>query len=254
LTRREIGSEADSAANRESEGGAGTLYVIATPIGNLEDVGPRALQILALADRIAAEDTRTTRKLLDRYGVKPRILEPYHVRNEGAVARRLGERLRLGDSVALVTDAGTPGVSDPAYTLIRAALGVGARVVPVPGPSAALAALVGSGLPMARFLFEGFPPRRPGPRRQLLRSLADLPHTLVFFESAPRLAGFLTDVEAVLGNRLVAIARELTKLHEQFWRGKVADYLADRAAGPPPRGELTVVVEGAPRRRAARED
>ena len=123
-------------------------------------------------------------------------------------------------------------------------------MVPVPGASAVLAALVGSGLPMARFLFEGFPPRRPGPRRQLLRSLAELPHTLVFFEAPPRLIGFLTDVEAVLGNRALAIGRELTKVHEEFWRGKVSDYLAQRAAGPPPRGELTVVVEGASRRRS----
>jgi 16S rRNA (cytidine1402-2'-O)-methyltransferase len=229
--------------------GAGTLYVLATPIGNLEDVSQRAIQILGQVDRIAAEDTRTSRKLLQRHGIPPPILEPFHVRNEAAMARRLAERLRAGDSVALVTDAGTPGVSDPAYTLVRAALAVGARIVPVPGPSAVLAALVGSGLPMARFLFEGFPPRRPGPRRQLLRGLAELPHTLIFFEAPSRLIGFLTDVEAVLGNRAVAIARELTKVYEEFWRGRVSDYLAQRAEGPPPRGEVTVVVEGAPRRR-----
>ena len=243
-----VGSEPGPAA--DGEGGAGTLYVLATPIGNLSDVSPRAIEVLGQVDRIAAEDTRTSRKLLERYGVAPPILEPYHVRNEAGMARRLGERLRLGESVALVTDAGTPGVSDPAYTLIRAALEVGARVVPVPGPSAVLAALIGSGLPMARFLFEGFPPRKPGPRRQLLKNLADLPHTLVFFEAPPRLVAFLTDVHAELGNRALAVARELTKVHEEFWRGKVADYLTTHAGGPLPRGELTVVVEGAPRRRA----
>ncbi len=216
-------------------------------------MSPRAVQILGQVDRIAAEDTRTSRKLLQRYGIPPPILEPYHVRNEAGMARRLAERLRLGDSVALVTDAGTPGrLRSGVHARARRARGGGAG-----GPGAGtVGGARGSGrlrpahgpLPL-----RGVPPRRPGPRRQLLRSLAELPHTLVFFEAPPRLIAFLTDVHAVLGNRAVAIARELTKVHEELWRGKVADYLAAHAEGRPPRGELTVVVEGASRRRA-RED
>jgi 16S rRNA (cytidine1402-2'-O)-methyltransferase len=231
---------------------AGILYVVATPIGNLADVTLRALTVLAEVDRIAAEDTRTTRRLLDRHGITGRKLAAYHEHNEAVEARRLAQHLAAGESLALVTDAGTPGVSDPAYTLIREALAVGARVIPIPGPSAVLAALVGSGLPMARFLFEGFPSRRPGPRRRMLGTLKDLPHTLVFFEAAPRLGGFLADVLAVLGDRAIAIGRELTKVHETFWRGTVGAYLA--AGVPPPRGEVTVLVEGVSRRRAGDPD
>jgi 16S rRNA (cytidine1402-2'-O)-methyltransferase len=220
--------------------------VVATPIGNLADVTLRALEVLRTADRVAAEDTRTTRRLLARHAIAVRSLEPYHAHNEAVMARRLAAHLAAGESLALVTDAGTPGVSDPAFTLIREALAVGAQVVPIPGPSALLAALVGSGLPMARFLFEGFPPRRPGPRRRMLQNLRSLPHTLVFFEAPPRLAGFLADVREVLGDRALAIGRELTKVHEIFWRGTVGDYL--EMAPAPPRGEVTVLVAGAPRR------
>lgn len=232
--------------------GRGVLYLVATPIGNLADVTLRALEVLGQVHRIAAEDTRQVRKLLDRHSVRAAVLEPYHARNEARVAPRLAERLERGESIALVTDAGTPGVSDPAYLLTRAALAAGARVVPIPGPSAVLAALVASGLPTDRFLFEGFPPRRPGPRRRALERLADLPHTLVFFEAPPRLRAFLADVLAVLGDRELAVARELTKLHEEVWRGTVAGYLAE-APEAPVRGEVTVVVEGRTRtrRRAA---
>jgi 16S rRNA (cytidine1402-2'-O)-methyltransferase len=221
--------------------------VVATPIGNLADITLRALTVLREVDRIAAEDTRTTRKLLDRHGIENSTLEPFHAHNEATMAPRLAGHLVAGRSIALVTDAGTPGVSDPAFLLIREALAVGAQVIPIPGPSAVLAGLAGSGLSMARFLFEGFPPRRSGPRRRMLESLIDLPHTLVFFEAPPRLASFLTDVEAVLGDRRLAIGRELTKLHETFWRGTVSGYLA--AQLPPPRGEVTVLVAGASRSR-----
>jgi 16S rRNA (cytidine1402-2'-O)-methyltransferase len=225
----------------------GTLYVVSTPIGNLADVTLRALAVLAEADRIAAEDTRRTRTLLERHGVKVRIIEPYHAHNEARVAARLADRLRRGESIALVTDAGTPGVSDPAYRLVRAALDAGAPVVAVPGPSAVLCALVASGLPTDRFLFQGFPPRKPGPRRRLLAELAELPHTLVFFEAAPRLLGFLADVVLVLGDREIAVARELTKRFEDIWRGPVAAYREARVGAPEVRGEVTVIVAGRPR-------
>jgi len=228
---------------------SGVLYLVATPIGNLADVTLRALEILGRVDRIAAEDTRHVRKLFERHGIPAPVLEPYHARNEASVAGRLAERLRRGESLALVTDAGTPGVSDPGYRLTRAALAVGARVVSIPGPSAVLAALVCSGLPTDRFVFEGFPPRRPGPRRRALARLAELPHTLVFFEAPPRLRGFLGDVMAVLGDRPLAVGRELTKLHEEVWRGSVSAYLAVAAARPP-RGEVTVVVGGRSRAEA----
>jgi 16S rRNA (cytidine1402-2'-O)-methyltransferase len=249
MRRRKPREEAASNSVSDPAQSAGILYVVATPIGNLADVTLRALEVLRGVDRIAAEDTRTTRRLLERHSIQARALEPYHAHNEAIMARRLAAHLAAGESLALVTDAGTPGVSDPAYTLIREALAVGARVVPIPGASALLAALIGSGLPLARFLFEGFPPRRPGPRRRLLRSLQSLPHTLVFFEAPPRLAGFLADVAAVLGDRRLAIGRELTKVHETFWRGTVGEYLA--AALPPPRGEVTVAIAGAPRRSGA---
>jgi 16S rRNA (cytidine1402-2'-O)-methyltransferase len=168
------------------------------------------------------------------------------------MAGRLAERLRRGESLALVTDAGTPGVSDPAYRLTRAALEVGAPVVPIPGPSALLAALVASGLPTDRFIFEGFPPRRSGPRRRALARLKSLPHTLVFFEAPLRLRSFLGDALAVLGDRPLAVARELTKLHEEIWRGRISAYLAEAAAGAP-RGEVTVVVGGRSRAEARAE-
>lgn len=228
---------------------AGTLYIVATPIGNLNDVTLRALEVLARVDRIAAEDTRQVRKLLDRHGIAPRILEPYHARNEARVAGRLAAHLKSGESMALVTDAGTPGISDPAYLLTRAALELGAAVVAIPGPSAMIAALVSSGLPTDRLVFEGFPPRQSGPRRRALARLADLPHTLVFFESPIRLRKLLTDVLAVLGDRPLAVGRELTKIHEEMWRGTVAEYLR-RAPADPPKGEVTVVVGGRSRAEA----
>lgn len=235
----------------------GVLYVVATPIGNLNDVTLRALEVLASVDRIAAEDTRHSRRLLDRHGIRAPVLEPYHAHNEERMAGRLADRLRRGESVALVTDAGTPGIADPAYRLTRAALEVGARVVPVPGASAVLAVLTASGLPSDRFLFEGFPPRKPGPRRRMLERLADLPHTLIFFEAPPRVGNFLADILVVLGDREIAVGRELTKVHEEIWRGTVGSYLEDEAPGSAPpkdrmglKGEVTVAVAGQSRKKA----
>lgn len=231
----------------------GTLYVVATPIGNLADVTFRALAVLGHVDRIAAEDTRRTRTLLARHGVSGRIVEPYHEHNEARMAPRLADRLRAGEAVALVTDAGTPGVSDPGYRLVRAALAAGAPVVAVPGPSAALCALAAAGLPTDRFLVHGFPPRKPGPRRRMLAELAALPHTLVFFEAPSRVLALVADIQAILGDREIAVARELTKRFEELWRGTARAYLAARA-GQEPRGEVTVVVAGLTRREARAAD
>jgi 16S rRNA (cytidine1402-2'-O)-methyltransferase len=239
----------------ESSPAIGTLHLVATPIGHLNDVTLRALEVLAQVDRIAAEDTRQVRKLLARHGIEPPILEPYHARNEARMTERLAGRLQRGEMLALVTDAGTPGISDPAYRLTRAALEIGARVTAIPGPSAVVAALIVSGLPTDRFVFEGFPPRRSGPRRRALERLAELPHTLVFFEAPNRVHHLLADVLAVLGDRPLAVARELTKLYEEVWRGTVSEYLAGTPSKPP-RGESTVVVGGLSRalfRRAAEE-
>jgi 16S rRNA (cytidine1402-2'-O)-methyltransferase len=224
---------------------AGVLVVVATPIGNLADASPRALEALQRADRVAAEDTRRTGRLLAAHGVEAR-LDSYHDHNEARVAPRLIERLVAGESIALVTDAGTPGVSDPAYHLIRLAIDAGVRVEAVPGPSAVLVALVVSGLPMDRFVFEGFPPRKKGPLARRLEALAPLPHTLVFFEAPPRLDGFLRQTLEVLGDRPLAVCRELTKLHEEVWRGTLSGWLEGKS-GKPPRGEVTVVVGGATR-------
>ncbi len=227
----------------------GTLYVVATPIGNLADVTLRALDVLGHVDRIAAEDSRRTRMLLARHGLAGRIVEPYHEHNEARMAPRLAERLRAGEAVALVTDAGTPGVSDPGYRLVRAALAAGAPVVAVPGPSAALCALAASGLPTDRFLVQGFPPRKPGPRQRMLADLAALPHTLIFFEAPSRVLALVADVVTILGDREIAVGRELTKRFEEIWRGPAAAYLRARD-GAEPRGEVTVVVAGLARKDA----
>ncbi len=230
---------------------AGVLYVVATPIGNLSDTSSRALEVLGTVDRIAAEDTRRTRRLLTAHGLKGR-LESCHDHNEGRVGPRLVERLIEGESVALVTDAGTPGVSDPAYRLVRLAIDAGLRVEAIPGPSALLAALVVAGLPMDRFVFEGFLPRRPGPLRRRLEALAALPHTLVFFEAPPRVPKLMAAILEVLGDRPLAVCRELTKLHEEVYRGTVQAWL-EEAAERRLRGEVTLVVGGDTRRRRQAE-
>ncbi len=222
----------------------GVLYVVATPIGNLEDVTLRALKVLREVDLIAAEDTRQARKLLQHYGIRKPVTS-YHEHNEEARTRQLLSALRAGRSVALVSDAGTPVLSDPGYHLVRACAEAGLRVVPVPGPSAVTAALAVCGLPTDRFLFLGFPPRRPAARRQFLEEVRDQRATLVLFEAPQRLVACLQDVREVLGDRRVAVCRELTKLHEEVHRGTVSEVL--RALGPAGvRGEVTVVVEGAP--------
>jgi len=222
----------------------GVLYVVATPIGNLEDVTLRALRVLAEVDLIAAEDTRRTAILLRHHGIATRQVSYYD-----AIERRrtpeLVERMRAGARVALVTDAGTPGVADPGYHLVRGALAAGIPVVPVPGVSAVTALISVAGLPVDRFAFEGFLPARTAARTARLRGLAAEPRAMVFLEAGRRLPAFLRDAEAALGDREAVIGRELTKVHEEQLRGRLSELRARVEAGEPVRGEVTIVVAGA---------
>jgi 16S rRNA (cytidine1402-2'-O)-methyltransferase len=227
----------------------GTLYLVATPIGNLEDITLRALRLLREAEVIACEDTRQTRKLLDHYGIhKP--LVSYHDHNEAVRAPELIEKLESGAAVALVSDAGTPLVSDPGYRLVTRAIEKGIRVEPAPGPSAALAALAASGLPTDEFHFGGFLPPRQAQRRKVLARLAGEPATLVFYEAPHRLLETLADIEEVLGERQVVVARELTKIHEEFLRGTAAEL---RNAHITLKGEITLLIAKAQRTEAHAE-
>lgn len=216
------------------------LYVVATPIGNLEDVTLRALRVLRDADAIACEDTRLTLRLVQRYGLC-RTLLPYHEHNARAALPGLLRRLAAGEVLALVSDAGTPLVSDPGYRLVAAALEAGHPVVPIPGPSALLGGLVGADLPTDRFFFAGFLPPREAARRRALQDLAAIPATLVFYEAPGRVAETLADIAAVLGDRPACLARELTKRHEE-WRRGAASALAEGARADPPRGECVLLV------------
>jgi 16S rRNA (cytidine1402-2'-O)-methyltransferase len=223
----------------------GRLVVCATPIGNLEDASPRLARALAEADLVACEDTRQTRKLLAHLGVTTRMTS-YHEVGERERAKELADRVAAGLRLALVTDAGMPAVSDPGYPLITACLERGVPVEVVPGPSAAMAALVASGLPTDRFCFEGFLPRRPGQRDRRLAELAAEPRTMVFFEAPHRALATLDAMAAAFGPaRPAAAARELTKLHEQVLRGPLAE-VREQLAAQGARGELTLVVAGAP--------
>jgi 16S rRNA (cytidine1402-2'-O)-methyltransferase len=224
---------------------AGTLSVVGTPIGNLADLSQRARETLARADVVAAEDTRRTGRLLAALGLPRR---PIVSNFEGNERERVGElmaRLRDGASVALVTDGGMPSVSDPGYRLVAAALDAGVDVRVVPGPSAAIAALVASGLPTDRFVFEGFLPRTRAARMTRLRALASEPRTIVAFESPKRVRATLADLAEAMGDRRVALARELTKLHEEVLRGTAAAVL-DRLGDADPKGEVVLVVAGSP--------
>ncbi len=220
------------------------LYLVATPIGNLADISLRALAVLARADLIAAEDTRHSRKLLSHFGVRGE-LTPYHEHNAAKERPRLIARIRAGFSVALISDAGTPLISDPGYKLVREALHAGLQVTSVPGPSAALAALTSAGLPTDTFLFAGFLPPKGGQRRKRLQELKPVPATLIFYETAARLAAALTDMGEVFGGREAALAKELTKLHETIARGTPAE-LAEAIGVAELKGEFVVLV-GPPR-------
>jgi 16S rRNA (cytidine1402-2'-O)-methyltransferase len=222
----------------------GKLFVVATPIGNLDDLTPRAREVLALADVIAAEDTRRTRGLLSRIGVETRLIA-YHEHNERERVGDLLERLAAGASVALVSDAGTPLISDPGLRLVHAAREQGIDVVPVPGPNAAIVALCAAGLPTDRFIFEGFLPRTDGARAARLRELRDERRTLVFYEAVHRLAEMLAAVVEHFGaDRSAVLARELTKVHEQIRSGTLADLAAALGAEIPLLGEFVLVVAG----------
>jgi 16S rRNA (cytidine1402-2'-O)-methyltransferase len=223
--------------------GKGTLYVVATPIGNLGDLSDRAAEVLRTVDVVVAEDTRRTRTLLAHVGAHPADLLSLPAFDEAGRLARVVDRLAGGAAVALVTDAGTPGVSDPGTRLVDAAWQAGARVVPVPGPSAALTALSASGLPADRFLFAGFLPRKGGARAEVLSWLRRVPATLVLFEAGNRAAATLEDLRQALGDRPAALARELTKLHEEIARGSLSE-LCRRFPGDL-RGEVTLVVGGA---------
>ncbi len=217
------------------------LHIVATPIGNLGDVTLRALDILEAADVIACEDTRVTGKLRTAYGITT-PMTTYHEHNAARVRPRLIERLERGEIVALVSDAGTPLVSDPGYRLVRAAIAAGVKVTAAPGATAPITALILAGLPTDRFLFAGFLPTRPGPRRRALDGLAAVDASLIFLEAPRRLAAALADMAGALGPRPAAVARELTKLHEEVRRGSLAELAAHYRAAGAPRGEAVVVV------------
>jgi len=217
------------------------LHLVATPIGNLRDVTVRALEVLAAADLIACEDSRVARKLLDHYGIAT-PLSPYHEHNAAEARPRLLARLADGAAIALVSDAGTPLVSDPGYKLVRAAQAAGVNVTAVPGASAVLAALAVAGLPTDCFFFEGFLPPKEGARRKRIAELARIPSTLVLFETGPRIAAALADLAAGLGAREAAICRELTKLFEEVRRGDLATLAREAGAAAEPRGEIAIVI------------
>ena len=222
----------------------GKLILCGTPIGNLDDSTPRLAQTLTHADIVACEDTRRTRKLLTHLGVHAKELITYNEANERRRASELVERMKGGATVALVSDAGMPGLSDPGYRLVSAAVEAGITTEVVPGPSAAISALSISGIAPGRFVFEGFLPRKGGERKRHLEQLVDEKRTLVFYESPHRIADALVDLADVLGDRPAAMARELTKLHEEVVRGTLSE-LAEFARNEPPRGEITLVVSGA---------
>ncbi len=231
----------------------GGLYVVATPIGNLADVTLRALSILAGADGILAEDTRVSRTLLARYGIETPV-SPYHEHNAAEVRPRALRRIAEGQALALISDAGTPLISDPGYKLVAEAVALGLPVSAAPGPSAALAALCVAGLPTDRFFFEGFLPPKRSARRERINALAAVPGTLVFYEAPGRLADTLADLALELGPRRAAVARELTKLHEEVRRGALDALAAEYAGQEAPRGEIVIVVGAAEARAPISED
>lgn len=220
---------------------SGTLYVVATPIGNLQDISLRALEVLKNADIIACEDTRHSGKLLSQFEIKNKLLS-YHEHNESRRSAEIAKQLAAGKNVALISDAGMPGISDPGFELLTAAREAGARVTVIPGPSAFISAAVLSGLPTDAIYFGGFLPSRTGARKKLLRELADLNATLVFYESPRRLAASLADAYGVFGPRKAAVVRELTKIHEESVCGDLKT-LADKFAAAPVKGEIVVLID-----------
>ena len=221
---------------------SGTLYLVATPIGNLADITHRALQVLKDVDLIACEDTRHTHKLLQHYGITTKTIS-YHEHNEQQRTSHLIDLLKQGSDVAVVSDAGTPAISDPGFRLVRAAIENDVAVVPVPGPSALISALVAAGLPTDEFFFAGFLPPRTNARRTRLGELKTVPGTLIFYEAPHRLAGTLKDAYEILGEREAVVARELTKLHEEIKRGRLSELASFYVDEENPRGEIVVVID-----------
>jgi 16S rRNA (cytidine1402-2'-O)-methyltransferase len=219
------------------------LYLVATPIGNLEDITLRALNTLRAVDMVASEDTRKTGLLLKHFEIKKPQMA-FHEHNEQQAGERILRLLGQGKSVAVVTNAGTPGISDPGFTLVRRAIATQVPVTMIPGPTALIMAVVLSGLAVHSFTFRGFPPRKPGPRKRFLAVDKDAPHTLIFYESPYRLAAFLADALEVLGDRPAALANDLTKLFEAVQRGPLSALL-EAVKATTPRGEYIVVIEGA---------
>lgn len=221
----------------------GKLFVVSTPIGNLEDITLRAVNVLKDCDVIACEDTRNTKKLLTRYGIET-PLTSYHEHNEVEKSPRLLERLKDGKDVALVSDAGTPSVSDPGWRLVNLSIENNIEVVPIPGPSAVLSALVVSGLPTDSFLFLGFFPKTVGKKKELLKDVKSYPYTMVFYESARRLSRTLSLMLEILGDRNICVAREMTKLYEEVIRGSVSEVISILLKKESIKGEVTIVLEG----------
>ncbi|HNY92132.1 MAG TPA: 16S rRNA (cytidine(1402)-2'-O)-methyltransferase [bacterium] len=240
----EAGYPAAQEPERSQEAEAGTLYLVSTPIGHLRDISLRALDILSQVDLIAAEDTRTSRVLLQHYRIQT-PLTSYHDHNEERVAPALVGRLREGKSLALITDAGTPGISDPGFYLVRAVLQAGLRVVAIPGATAFIPALVASGLPADRFVFEGFLPHKKG-RQTRLKLLQDEARTIIFYESPQRLERLLRELQVHLGDRPAAIAREISKKFEEIRRGTLSELIAG-AEQMVKKGEFVLIVAGRPR-------
>ena len=220
----------------------GTLYLVATPIGNLADITHRALQVLSDVDLVACEDTRHTHKLLNHYGINTKTIS-YHEHNEQQRAAELIDRLKQGTNIAVVSDAGTPSISDPGFRLVRAAIENDIVVVPVPGPSALITALIAAGLPTDEFFFAGFLPSRASARRTRLTELQSIPGTLIFYEAPHRLAATLADAYEILGEREAVVARELTKLHEEIRRGLLSKLAADYTEKTDIRGEIVVLID-----------
>jgi 16S rRNA (cytidine1402-2'-O)-methyltransferase len=219
----------------------GTLYLVATPIGNLSDITHRALQVLRDVYLIACEDTRHTQKLLNHYGINTKTIS-YHEHNEQQRAAQLIDQLKQGSNIAVVSDAGTPAISDPGFRLVRAAIENDVPVVPVPGPSALISALIAGGLPTDEFFFGGFLPARSNARRARLAKLQSVPGTLIFYEAPHRLAATLKDAYEILGERDAVVARELTKIHEEIRRGRLSQ-LSTYYVGEEPRGEIVVLID-----------
>ncbi|MEP0828680.1 MAG: 16S rRNA (cytidine(1402)-2'-O)-methyltransferase [bacterium] len=221
---------------------AGTLYLVPTPIGNLGDITSRALEIIKAVELIACEDTRVTGKLLSLYGIKKRMLS-YHNFNEQARLPQLLSVLTAGGDVAIISDAGSPGLSDPAYRIIRAAIDNGIKISPLPGANSVIPALTASGLPLDRFFFEGFLPQKSAARKNRLAKLRELDHTLIFFESPFRIEKTVADLLEVLGDRPACLAREISKMYEEFIRGKLSEILA-QVSQRRLKGEFVIVVAG----------